>query len=132
MSNAKRVLIIESHPEMAEWLSQVVNSAGYDAITTGSATVGLVIASEEAPSAILCNVEMPGLNGFHVIRLLKDHVNTVNTPVILITANANVVVPQAAAVLQTPFEADELLVILALNINVTEPAPAAEDAAGTA
>jgi DNA-binding response OmpR family regulator len=132
MSNSKRVLIIDSQPEMADWLTQVVNSAGYDAITTGSATVGLVIASEEAPSAILCNVDMPGLNGFHVLRLLKDHVNTANTPVILITGEANVVAPQATAVLQAPFEADELLVLLALNISATEPAPAAEDAAGTA
>ena len=131
MSNAKRLLIIESQPEMTEWLTQVANSAGYDAIATGSATVGLVIASEEAPSAIICNVEMPGLNGFHVLRLLKDHVNTANTPVILITTEANVVAPQAAAVLQLPFEADELLVILALNISATE-VPAAEDAAGTA
>lgn len=120
MDFVKRVLIIDDEANMTEWLSEVVNSAGYMAFTTMSPTMALLAAAEEKPCAIVCDINMPGLTGFHMLRLLKDHSATAEIPVILMSENGVAIAPEAAAVLVKPFQAEELLAVLELNSRVME------------
>jgi CheY-like chemotaxis protein len=106
---AKRILIIDDEPDMVEFLSEMLTSSGYVAISTTSAAKGLVIASSEAPDLIVCDINMPALSGFHVLRLLKDHPNTADIPVILMSGDELVIAPEGIGVLAKPFQTAELL-----------------------
>src|SRR5262245_4537352 len=48
----------------------------------------LAAARDNPPAAILLDLQMPGLDGFEVLRQLKDHQSTHNVPVIVLSGLA--------------------------------------------
>jgi len=50
--------------------------------------LGLELAAENNPDLILLDINLPGMDGFEVLKLLRQRDVTRNTPVIAISANA--------------------------------------------
>ena len=48
---------------------------------------GLVLARKERPDLVLLDLNMPGMNGFEVLKRLKDDPNTYDIPVIFLTGD---------------------------------------------
>ncbi|MFO1271444.1 MAG: response regulator [Rubrivivax sp.] len=49
---------------------------------------GLAIAFEQPPDLVLLDVQLPGMDGFEVLRRLRAHDATRATPVVAVSANA--------------------------------------------
>ncbi len=69
--NGLRVLIIDDQEEAQEALSTLLESLGAQAQSAGSAREGLAALASYHPDVVLCDVAMPGEDGFSVIRKVR-------------------------------------------------------------
>lgn len=85
-----RILIIEDNPTNMELMAYLLKTFGYYVFTTNNGTAGLEAVVENSPDLLICDLEMPGLNGFEVLNELRAHPETCQLPVIAVTASAMV------------------------------------------
>lgn len=81
----KRVLVIEDNMDMRHYIKNIL-SAEYHVIMAKDGTVGLSKAQRFLPDIILCDIMMPGLDGYEVCSALRSAPSTRNIPIILLTA----------------------------------------------
>ena len=82
----KTILIIEDEPEMRRNLATILRLEKYNPVTAENGREGLEMAQKEAPDLILCDVMMPELDGYGVLRELRAKASTEATPFIFLTA----------------------------------------------
>jgi len=84
------VLIVDDTPENLDLLKSALKGE-YRVQVANSGTVALQIAEKDpAPDLILLDIMMPGMDGYEVIRHLKDNEATRDIPVIFITALSDI------------------------------------------
>ncbi|MBK8027603.1 MAG: response regulator [Chloroflexi bacterium] len=83
-----RVLVIEDEEilrrELLEWLSL----EGYDADGAANGTEGISQAIRQPPDLIVCDITMPGLDGYEVLMEIRSDPSTSGVPFIFVTARA--------------------------------------------
>jgi DNA-binding NarL/FixJ family response regulator len=82
----KKILVIEDEPEMRRNLFTILRLEGFAALTAENGRVGIEMALKEKPDLILCDVMMPEVDGYGVIKALHDEAATMNVPFIFLTA----------------------------------------------
>src|SRR5437763_14063414 len=82
----KTILIIEDQPQMRRNLLTILEMEGYEVISAENGQIGVNSAREELPDLILCDVMMPELDGYAVLKLLRKNKATATTPFIFLTA----------------------------------------------
>lgn len=82
----KKILIVDDEPDTVEFLSQGLEIEGYQTFKAYEGVVTLKLAAERQPDLILLDLMMPGIDGWEVIRELKQKKETQEIPVIIITA----------------------------------------------
>jgi len=83
-----KILLIEDEPQTRENLALILRMEGFDAVTANNGRVGLEAAAREKPDLILCDVSMPELDGFGVLRALRAGPDTASIPLIFLTARS--------------------------------------------
>jgi DNA-binding NarL/FixJ family response regulator len=81
-----KILIIEDEPEMRRNLLTILKLEKFTATGAENGRIGVEVARKEKPDLILCDVMMPELDGYGVLRALRDNPSTVATPFIFLTA----------------------------------------------
>jgi len=81
------ILIIEDNADVREYIRGALEPH-YAVEEARDGEDGLRQAGEMVPDLIICDIMMPGLDGYDVCRRLKKDVNTSHIPVILLTAKA--------------------------------------------
>lgn len=79
-----RVLVVEDQPKMQALLCQGLREAGYAVDSVGEGLAGLQRAHEGAYDVMVLDVMLPGLDGYEVVRRLRE--SDVWTPVLMLTA----------------------------------------------
>ncbi len=82
----KTVLVIEDDPTVRESLQDLLEVQGFRAITAASGNSGIQLAAEQVPDVILCDVQMPGMDGYEVLTSLQQNIVTTTIPFIFLTA----------------------------------------------
>jgi DNA-binding NarL/FixJ family response regulator len=86
MSARPRILCIEDDPETVELLVEVLGDEGFDPVVARDGREG-VAKFGERPNLILCDVDMPHVSGFGVLRQLRESVGPLrHIPFLFITA----------------------------------------------
>lgn len=81
-----RVLVVEDEQDLASLVQVNLELAGYEALLAGDGAEGLAYARRAKPDLILLDVMMPVLDGWQVLRALKEEADLVDIPVIMLTA----------------------------------------------
>ncbi len=81
-----KVLVIEDEELIRESILNLLNARGFSAIGAGDGGVGLQLAKEIVPDLILCDVRMPELDGYEVLRALRQDPIVATIPFIFLTA----------------------------------------------
>jgi DNA-binding NarL/FixJ family response regulator len=81
-----KILLIEDEPEMRRNLLTILKLEKFDAVSAENGRVGVELAKKTHPDLILCDVMMPGLDGYGVLQALRDDPATLVTPFIFLTA----------------------------------------------
>jgi PAS domain S-box-containing protein len=109
------VLVIEDNLDMQNHIKRVVEQQHHCLLAT-SGEHGLLIAEEYIPDLIVCDIMLTGIDGFEVLKQLKDNELTSHIPVILLTARSDLdsrlhgLNLQADEYLSKPFNQQELLI----------------------
>jgi DNA-binding response OmpR family regulator len=90
MAMASEILIVEDSATQALRLKLVLERAGLAVGWAPNGRVAVEMATEHPPRAVVIDVNLPDLDGFHVCRALRGHVSTAETPLILLTVRDRV------------------------------------------
>ncbi len=80
-----RVLVVEDHP-LSRRILETMLAKSYDVISAASGQEAIDRAKREPPDLVLLDIEMPGLNGFETLEILKPGIIDPAVPVIFLTA----------------------------------------------
>lgn len=81
----QKILLIEDEEMLANMYETKFKNEGFNIKKALDGETGLKMALEDKPDIILLDIIMPKLDGFSVLRSLKDSVKTKDVPVILLT-----------------------------------------------
>jgi len=84
----KRILVIEDDASVRANLLEMLEAEGYRTIGADDGRAGVELAKGHDVALILCDVRMPGMDGFEVLRELRRSIKTKHVPFIFITASA--------------------------------------------
>jgi DNA-binding NarL/FixJ family response regulator len=82
----KKILVIEDEPEMRRNITTLLRFKGYKPVAAENGRVGVDTARRERPDLILCDVMMPELDGYGVLRALQADADLSFIPFIFLTA----------------------------------------------
>jgi two-component system cell cycle response regulator len=87
---AGRVLVIEDNEANLELMVYLLQAFGHHAIAAENGEKGLELARRESPDVILCDIQLPDIDGFEVVRQLMKIPSLRGIPRVAVTAMAMV------------------------------------------
>ncbi len=90
VASRKRLLLIEDSAAQGGQLEATLQEFGYDVEWVDSGTAGLQAALQTPPDLVLLDVVLADVDGFAVCRLLKQHEETRDVPIIMLTVRGGV------------------------------------------
>lgn len=89
LKHSKLVLYVEDNPANLKLVTQLFGRLkNVKLITAHTASLGIELAQSRLPDLILLDINLPGMNGYQVLQLLKSDPTLYNTPVVAVTAKA--------------------------------------------
>ena len=110
----KTILVIEDNEDIRENTCELLELEGYNVITAINGNAGIILAKEQLPDVILCDIMMPEADGYEVCTMLKEDPTTSAIPFIFISASVEKkaidegISLGAVEYIQKPFDPDEL------------------------
>lgn len=83
----KTILVIEDEPDIRDSLQDLLELEGFQAITAQNGTTGIELAYHHRPDLILCDIQMPDIDGYAVLSNLRQNPETATIPFIFLTAH---------------------------------------------
>lgn len=83
------ILVIEDEQDLREEIVDVLTFEGYDVLEASDGITGLQLTRDYIPDVVLCDIAMPQMNGFEVLRELQNESATAVLPFIFLTAHTD-------------------------------------------
>jgi two-component system, chemotaxis family, chemotaxis protein CheY len=83
---AKKILVIEDDDVMRELMRMTLAQNGYEVVTAADGVRGYDTALFLKPDLIITDIRMPGADGIHVVRRVRDTDSLAETPILVMTA----------------------------------------------
>jgi two-component system cell cycle response regulator len=87
---SERILIIEDNPANLDLMEYLLNSFGYSTLSAKDGAAGLDALRRERPDLVICDIELPVMDGCSVARTVKAEPSLQSIPMIAVTAFAMV------------------------------------------
>ncbi|HEY7515105.1 MAG TPA: response regulator, partial [Vicinamibacteria bacterium] len=84
--SARKVLVVEDEEAIRVLIERFLVSGGYSVVSTGDSTQALELARQVQPDLVLCDIAMPGMDGYSVLKALQSDPVTARLPVVFLTA----------------------------------------------
>lgn len=81
-----KLLHIDDEADTVQMVKLALESEGFEVIAAYSGLEGIQKIITERPDIILLDIMMPGLNGYDVLKALKNKPNPLPTPVVILSA----------------------------------------------
>lgn len=86
----KKLLIIEDDPDLRNIISEFFHENDFKVISSPDGINGIKLAKENKPDVIICDLHLPGIDGFKVKEILAEDKNTYAIPFIYLTGNKEI------------------------------------------
>jgi len=80
------ILLVDDDPNTLELLEETLRSAGYETQSVQSGERALEVLSSKLVNAVLLDLLMPGMDGFEVIRHVREQATLKELPILVMTA----------------------------------------------
>jgi len=83
-----RILIIEDEEYLCDNIAAILEFEGFELLTALNGMQGIALARRHRPDLIICDIMMPGIDGYEVLQTLRSDPVTSTIPFIFLTAKA--------------------------------------------
>ena len=121
------ILVIDDNPAIVDLLGCLLKMFGYTLLPAGEAESGLEKARLEKPDLIVCDIQLPGINGYEFARQIKADPDLRSIPLLALTSYSAARDRDRAlkagfkSVIQKPIDPDKLLEEVAAFIPPNPP-----------
>ena len=84
-----KILVIEDDVTVKENVIDILQEESFQALDASNGLIGVKLAQEHQPDLILCDVRMPSMDGYEVLKRLKKNRATASIPFIFITSKTS-------------------------------------------
>jgi CRP/FNR family cyclic AMP-dependent transcriptional regulator len=84
----KTILIIEDNEDIRENVAEILTLSHYKAVMAATGKEGIEAAQNVLPDLIICDIMMPGVDGYGVLHVLQQGLATQNIPFIFLTSKS--------------------------------------------
>lgn len=81
-----RILVIEDDTEVLDNIIDTLGEARYDVQGAVGGLQGLQVAREHIPDLVICDILMPDISGYDVLRVMRQEAVTATVPFVFLTA----------------------------------------------
>jgi DNA-binding response OmpR family regulator len=85
----KAILVVDDDPNALDIVRTFLESKGYTVATAKDGTEALAQMDALRPALVLLDVMMPGMDGWEVARIIKNHPQFGTTRVVMLTARSD-------------------------------------------
>ena len=109
-----RILLAEDEQQIGDMVTFKLTNSGHRVVRVGDGEAALAAAERDRPDVIILDVMMPQMDGFEVLRRLRQDERTSRVPVVVLTAKTSQVDRDrcrelgADGFVTKPFHPDEL------------------------
>lgn len=82
------VLLIEDNEQNRYLETFLLERCGYTVVAAADGPAGIALAEELAPTVILLDIQLPGMDGYAVARAMRSSAAIARTPIIAVTSYA--------------------------------------------
>ncbi|HUG55426.1 MAG TPA: response regulator [Vicinamibacteria bacterium] len=114
-----RIVLIDDHAELLAVLAEILNGAGHETVPAPGGIEGLAAVRRERPDIVLCDVNMPDLDGFGVLREMRADPDLASMPFVFLTSETEIRAGMAAGAddyLVKPVQGRELLAAVSARL----------------
>lgn len=86
---SERILIVDDDPNSRDIVQTFLESRGYHVEAAEDGQAALARLEDLKPGLVLLDVMMPGMDGWEVARVIKNHPDFGNTRVVMLTARSD-------------------------------------------
>ncbi len=87
MRHSARILLVDDDPIMRELAASKLREAGYNILLAEDGAVALQILSEKSVDLVICDIDMPNVDGFELTDIVRRSPRVRTLPVIVVTAS---------------------------------------------
>lgn len=81
----KRILIIDDNDDLRRMIAALLQAGEFETLEARDGKSGVEVALSTLPHLILCDISMPGMDGYETLRELRKHSQTMTIPFIFLT-----------------------------------------------
>ena len=81
----KQVLVIDDTQDIRFIISETLNLFGFHTLTAEDGVTGISMAQENLPDLIICDINMPNLDGYGTLKAMREHEATAGIPFIFLS-----------------------------------------------
>lgn len=85
-----KILVAEDNPNARQLVHDILESLGYESILAVDGPSAVAAAQSQIPDLIILDVNMPGMSGFEVCKIIKSDAKLAHIPVLMLTAQSDV------------------------------------------
>ena len=79
------ILLIDDNAPIERLITLVLRSGGFDVLTARSGAEAMDVLASETPSLILCDLQLPDIDGYEVLRRIRGDARLAGIPVLAFT-----------------------------------------------
>jgi len=84
--SGNRILVVEDNPLNLKLVRDVLTAYGYEVVDALSGEEGVALAGDCSPDLVLMDLQLPGIDGYEALRLLRQDPRLSGIPVVAVTA----------------------------------------------
>ena len=86
VGNHKRLLLIDDDPNLILLVKDYLEFRGYEVVTAENGREALEVLEQEIPDMIICDVMMPEMDGYSLVKHVRENPRTSWVPVLFLSA----------------------------------------------
>lgn len=86
---ARSILICDDEPHVTQLMMLVLEEAGFSVRDASNGLRAFELACEETPDLVITDFQMPVMSGMELAIRLREHADTANVPVLMLTSRSH-------------------------------------------
>jgi DNA-binding response OmpR family regulator len=81
----KNILVIDDNDQIRSLIKAILTAHGFNVLEAGRGQIGMLMMRDQHPDLVICDVNMPGMDGYETLGAMRDSSATAQIPFILMT-----------------------------------------------